>query len=59
MFRQKPLNQTKAKIEELVDSLEENNQTVLLQKLQITSLREEFLTLVSMEQQNYEYTESA
>lgn len=35
--------------------MEENNQTILLQKLQITSLREEYLTLVNMDQQNYGY----
>lgn len=55
MFRHKPMGQVKAKIEELVDQLEENNQTILLQKLQITSLREEYLTLVNMDQQNYGY----
>lgn len=44
----------KAKIEELVDQLQENNQTILLQKLQLTSLNEEYLTLVNMDnQQNY------
>lgn len=43
MFRNKPQGVYKAKIAELVDQLEENNQTILLQRLQITSLREEFL----------------
>jgi hypothetical protein len=33
MFRHKPMGIVKAKIEELVDQLEENNQTILLQKL--------------------------
>lgn len=55
MFRHKPLGVQKAKIEELVDQLEENNQTILLQKLQITSLREEYLTLVNMDQMQNGY----
>lgn len=51
MFRHKPMGAVKAKIEELVDQLQENNQTILLQKLQLTSLNEEYLTLVNMDNQ--------
>lgn len=41
MYRNKPVGIFKAKISELLDQLEENNQTILLQRLQVTSLREE------------------
>jgi len=41
MYKNKPVGIYKVKINELLDQLEENNQTILLQRLQITSLREE------------------
>jgi hypothetical protein len=51
MYRNRPLGVYKIKIKELVDQLEENNQTILLQRLQITSLREEMFTAANNAQQ--------
>lgn len=43
MFKSKPLGIYKAKIAELIQQLQENNQTILMQRLQISTLHDEYI----------------
>jgi hypothetical protein len=43
MFKSKPLGIYKAKIAELIQQLQENNQTILMQRLQVSTLHDEYI----------------